>query len=65
MKLNGNQKAALAVLGYVPTGYVIVAERCNTRAPYRVGVIYVDGAPLASIPAPPELGGNQPTKNRG
>ena len=62
--MNGNQKMALAILGYLPKGYIVVAERCNAGAPYRVGVIHVDGEEVASIPAPPELGGNQPNQNR-
>ena len=36
---------ALAVLGYLPKGYILVTENHNTGAPYRVGVIhaYIDG----------------------
>lgn len=49
--LTGNQKVALYILGYLPKGWILVTEKCNCNARYRVGEINIDGKPFASIPA--------------
>jgi hypothetical protein len=50
-KLTGNQIVAKYILGYLPKGYVLACERCNSKANYRVGEIIVNGQILASVPA--------------
>jgi hypothetical protein len=47
-----NQKTAKYVLGYVPKGYVLVAEDFYSsgltgKSKARVFIIYVDGKPIA------------------
>ena len=41
--MTGNQSIAKHLLGYVPPGYVCVAEHHGTGQHFRVGAIYVDG----------------------
>lgn len=52
-ELTGNQKVALDILGYVPAGYVLVAEIANVPLYYgvfrRIGAIYADGKKICSI----------------
>jgi hypothetical protein len=47
-----NQILALDVLGYLPAGYVCIAECHNTGSKWRrVGGVYVDGVCLAMFDA--------------
>ena len=50
-KLTGNQIVANFILGHIPKGFVMCVEWCNNPANYRIGVIYIDGVQVASIPA--------------
>lgn len=59
--MTNNQKLALAILGYLPSGYVLCAERCNSGAPYRVGVIYGGESNFPICSVLPLSNGNLPT----
>jgi hypothetical protein len=59
-KLTGNQIVAKYILGYLPVGYTLACERCNSGANYRVGEIVVNGKTIASVPVNLH-GGNLPS----
>lgn len=46
-----NSDIALHIMGYVPSGYVVVCEICRFThgAKYRIGTIYVDGIPVCGF----------------
>lgn len=62
-KLTGNQIVAIYILGFLPKGYVMAVELCNSKANYRVGEIMVDGKIIVSVPASLH-GGNLPSSKK-
>lgn len=52
--MTGNQRMALKIMGYVPSGYVLVTHDCNHGYPFPLASIYVDGKMVCRFKILPE-----------